>query len=1017
MILAPESASESFRDAIKRRVALFRAGAWEPLISDELKGRSSGPQRDNQSLLDVGDPKLVSALRAEKALATRRSRSGASAALSAPANPKASKPGDLLRAFEKLNPQVGQPSLTADKAARRPLNPPEGELPAPIEFSVEEVLKRVRSSNKNSAGGLSGSDYQSLSAWLHEDDDLTRQLVSLLNRIAAGAVPPAIVGLLTAGRGVVIPKDEIGGLRPIVVGHILLRFVGSLALAKEAPAIRDFFLKPVPLQFGVGVQGGCELMAAAISSFLTLHPGAIDIGCDAQNAFNSWDRTRLWSPLERNFPGLCSFGRLLYGSSATILFAEEGVSGAASVSNNVGSRQGCSWGSFCYCLALHGPLSTLAGEFPDLLVLAYADDVHIVGPPARAVKAYNRWVELYESELQGNLRPDKSVCFAPSVPLEEVAAAGLPVKSLECPSGMPVVHDGTRVLGAPVGSLPFQAQFASERVAEICADIETICLMPTLQHQNCLATGSTVHRINHLLRNIAGGELDPFAPVAAVYDRAVLSVPRRLAGMTALSGSTERLASLPGRLGGLGYTTWSQSADSAFLASYVHISHAFPSLFPGLARVYPSAHTLASADEARSVSQPALHAFNALARLVSRAPSVAEVVRRDAAKPIKQLQHAFTLALASADQEDLLLALVTASPHHPRAAATLRSNSSDSTTFSVIASDDSNTFSNSAFEVAIRRRLLLPLTTTLRNESRRCPSCAATSDEMYKSHPLIPKVDEFGDHALHCPCGSLQRIRAWHDPVRDMCLSLARQAGVNCSPEVSNHMLCSEKRPDIVLWGANGSAHSLIDVITSDPTMPNVCPRGAVQTGAAAEVAALSKERAWTAQAEAQGETFYPLAIEAGGTLNARFHEFLQLLAVASSPSPAERAAFMAFALQRVRAVSLKGTCAIILARPVSRTAPGGVHRRGALPLIQPKPRPRVAAFVSPPPRPQPRAAWAGAFPDAPPPWAPLAVPAPVGPPPHRAPQMPGLSRNGAPLPSPTPHVNIAERPPQPPLR
>ena len=97
--------------------------------------------------------------------------------------------------------------------------------------------------------------------------------------------------------------------------------------------------------------------------------------------------------------------------------------------------------------------------------------------------------------------------------------------------------------------------------------------------------------------------------------------------------------------------------------------------------------------------------------------------------------------------------------------------------------------------------------------------------------------------------------------------------------------------------------------------------------------------------------------------LNARFHGFLQLLAVASSPSPAERAAFMAFALQRIRAVNLKGTFAIILARPVSRTAPGGVHRRGALPLIQPKPRPRVAACVSPPPRPQPRAAWAGAFP------------------------------------------------------
>ena len=61
------------------------------------------------------------------------------------------------------------------------------------------------------------------------------------------------------------------------------------------------------------------------------------------------------------------------------------------------------------------------------------------------------------------------------------------------------------------------------------------------------------------------------------------------------------------------------------------------------------------------------------------------------------------------------------------------------------------------------------------------------------------------------------------------------------------------KREGVVLWGAHGSANCLIGVSTSDPTMPNIFPRGAIQTGAAAEVAALSKERAWTAQAEAQG--------------------------------------------------------------------------------------------------------------------------------------------------------------------
>ena len=54
----------------------------------------------------------------------------------------------------------------------------------------------------------------------------------------------------------------------------------------------------------------------------------------------------------------------------------------------------------------------------------------------------------------------------------------------------------------------------------------------------------------------------------------------------------------------------------------------------------------------------------------------------------------------------------------------------------------------------------------------------------------------------------------------------------------------------------------------------------AARAGAAAEEAALGKERSWAAQAEAQGETFYPLAIEAGGAVMERFREFLVTLAL-----------------------------------------------------------------------------------------------------------------------------------------
>ena len=65
-----------------------------------------------------------------------------------------------------------------------------------------------------------------------------------------------------------------------------------------------------------------------------------------------------------------------------------------------------------------------------------------------------------------------------------------------------------------------------------------------------------------------------------------------------------------------------------------------------------------------------------------------------------------------------------------------------------------------------------------------------------------------------------------------------------------------------------------------------------------------------------------PLAIEAGGAVNERFREFLMTLASSSSPSPPERALFLGYALQRIRAVSLKGVCAIILGRPTSPGAP-----------------------------------------------------------------------------------------------
>jgi len=72
---------------------------------------------------------------------------------------------------------------------------------------------------------------------------------------------------------VAISKPGGEGLRPVVVGSILLRFVGTLALIQKSTEISAFFLEPRPLQFAVGLAGGCELMAAAITAFLDENQG------------------------------------------------------------------------------------------------------------------------------------------------------------------------------------------------------------------------------------------------------------------------------------------------------------------------------------------------------------------------------------------------------------------------------------------------------------------------------------------------------------------------------------------------------------------------------------------------------------------------------------------------------------------------------------------------------------------------------------------------------------------------
>ena len=75
---------------------------------------------------------------------------------------------------------------------RRPLDPPSGALPSPLTLSVEEVMKRVRRTNKASAGGLSGSNYKSMQAWFSAEDSLAEKSRRFLISLRRGRYRPPL---------------------------------------------------------------------------------------------------------------------------------------------------------------------------------------------------------------------------------------------------------------------------------------------------------------------------------------------------------------------------------------------------------------------------------------------------------------------------------------------------------------------------------------------------------------------------------------------------------------------------------------------------------------------------------------------------------------------------------------------------------------------------------------------------------------------------------------------------------
>ena len=252
--------------------------------------------------------------------------------------------------------------------------PPVTNIPSKS-FTSSEVAEAALSFQKGSAAGPSGMRPEHLKSILKNTSSaLANKALAALTRavnvMAAGKVPQQVRPFLCGARLVAGAKKD-NSLRPIAVGNLLRRVVAkcfSRALAQPAAAVL------APNQLGVGVRGGAEAIAHAVSEAVKEDPGRWVLQADLVNAFNVVDRGVVLEQVANLFPECLAWAETCYGTTSWLKFGE------AIIASATGLHQGDPLAGFLFCLVLKLVVDAIEEEVSSLILNAwYLDDGHIIG--------------------------------------------------------------------------------------------------------------------------------------------------------------------------------------------------------------------------------------------------------------------------------------------------------------------------------------------------------------------------------------------------------------------------------------------------------------------------------------------------------------------------------------------------------------------------------------------------------------------------------------------------------------
>ena len=269
-----------------------------------------------------------------------------------------------------------------------------------------------------------------------EKKELAECIHTACSSIANGSLPGSVPELFSSSQLIALPKSN-GDVRPIAIGESLRRITAKTICRQKRSCFSNFFQ---PAQHGVATECGLELLHHHIQLLLADNPHMIVLKTDVKNAFNLIHRSHLLEQVSSCHPDIYLHVCQMYSHSSSLVY-QQGNS-IVIIPSEEGIHQGDPLGPALFSTGIHSVLSELQDLFPSVKVLAYLDDVFLVGLEDDVLSSLEN-LKLAFSSIGLQISTNKCEIYSPSGSLRSDF------------DDISVSSDGIIILGAPIGSMEY----------------------------------------------------------------------------------------------------------------------------------------------------------------------------------------------------------------------------------------------------------------------------------------------------------------------------------------------------------------------------------------------------------------------------------------------------------------------------------------------------------------------------------------------------------------------------------